>query len=295
MNSPTSIYSLVSADFLSLLRLLDSEQPASSNGAKPSESSCSNTGRTDLSLTTSEPSMEPSFADRMDGLMSLRAECLANLRALSDSSAELLMSAGSGPKPQEWCAKLDPITSSLRTRQRSLISNEGEPGTELCQDWPHSGMIVGGMFFPLPPLVQGISESASSLSVPTPRASANESRQTKLTPSQMAGTHGLSLQAHLISKLSSRLLPTPTARDYKDVPNMKRVVQGDRIGPGIPLPRRIYGDASIEITGGMRLTPEFLCWLMGFPPNWLKPLRSALGTPSSRKSSSRSPKPSTKD
>ena len=35
--------------------------------------------------------------------------------------------------------------------------------------------------------------------------------------------------------------------------------------------------------GGMRLTPEFLCWLMGYPPDWLKPLRDVPGTQSSRK------------
>ena len=50
------------------------------------------------------------------------------------------------------------------------------------------------------------------------------------------------------------------------------------------LPRRIYGDESMAPIGGkMRLTPEFLCWLMGFPPVWLKPLRDALETPSAPK------------
>ncbi|WP_329564268.1 hypothetical protein OG711_25325 [Streptomyces uncialis] len=44
--------------------------------------------------------------------------------------------------------------------------------------------------------------------LPTPRASANENRQTRRTPSQEAGTHGLSLAAEVCS-----LLPTPTAAD----------------------------------------------------------------------------------
>lgn len=45
--------------------------------------------------------------------------------------------------------------------------------------------------------------------LPTPRASANENRQTKRTPSQEAGKHGLSLAAEVCS-----LLPTPTATPY---------------------------------------------------------------------------------
>lgn len=58
------------------------------------------------------------------------------------------------------------------------------------------------------------------------------------------------------------------------------------------LPRRIYADVSQKPTGGMRLTPEFLSWLMGYPPDWLKPLRDVPATQLSRKSSNPSPKPS---
>ncbi|MDT0477983.1 hypothetical protein RM863_38280 [Streptomyces sp. DSM 41014] len=44
--------------------------------------------------------------------------------------------------------------------------------------------------------------------LPTPRASANENRQTRRSPSQEAGTHGKSLAAEMGS-----LLPTPRATD----------------------------------------------------------------------------------
>ena len=57
------------------------------------------------------------------------------------------------------------------------------------------------------------------------------------------------------------------------------------------LPRRIFADESPAPAGGMRLTPEFLSWLMGFPPDWLKPLANALATPSSPKSPKSSAKP----
>ncbi len=45
--------------------------------------------------------------------------------------------------------------------------------------------------------------------LPTPRASENENRQTKRTPSQEAGTHGKCLAAEV-----AHLLPTPTATPY---------------------------------------------------------------------------------
>lgn len=302
------------------------EQSDSSNGIQPSKSCSTSGGLMAISTETSKNSQEPNFEQSMAALMSLRGGCLASLHQHSDSNAELLMSVGCGPKQSEWFAKLDRDTLSSRTRQHSLLSNTGKPGMELCQDWPRSGMICGGMLFPLPSLVQGISGKESYSLVPTPRASASESRQTKITPSQSAGTHGMSLQAMAISKLlptptvndgqkrgsaylfenrkdskfglnlprtvAARLLPTPTTRDYKDTPLMSRTGANGRVRDD-QLPRRIYGDESLVISGGMRLTPEFLSWLMGFPVNWLKPLRSALETPSSRKSRKSSRKQST--
>jgi hypothetical protein len=53
--------------------------------------------------------------------------------------------------------------------------------------------------------------------LPTPRASENENRQTKVTPSQLAGKHGKSLAAEMCS-----LLPTPRATDgTKGGPNQR--------------------------------------------------------------------------
>jgi DNA (cytosine-5)-methyltransferase 1 len=53
--------------------------------------------------------------------------------------------------------------------------------------------------------------------LPTPRASANENRQTKRTPSQQAGSHGLNLAAEVCT-----LFPTPRATDgTKGGPNQR--------------------------------------------------------------------------
>lgn len=89
-----------------------------------------------------------------------------------------------------------------------------------------------------------------------------------------------------MTRIFRQMLPTPTTRDYKDTPGMSASRKDGT-------PRVIFADASPAPSGGMKLTPEFLCWLMGFPPNWLKPLRDALATPSSPKPSTPSSPPST--
>ncbi len=50
--------------------------------------------------------------------------------------------------------------------------------------------------------------------LPTPRASENENRQTRRTPSQEAGRHGKSLAAEV-----GELLPTPTVADSNGTRN----------------------------------------------------------------------------
>jgi hypothetical protein len=141
-------------------------------------------------------------------------------------------------------------------------------------------MIVGGMFFPLPRLVQAICENGSSSSLPTP-VSPDALRRPDLAKANRSGSGSDDLVTHL-----AKLLPTPTTRDYKDTPGMALEATGRTRDD--QLPRRIYADDAIRPTGGMRLTPEFLCWLMGFPPDWLKPLRDVPATQLCRKSSSQS-------
>ena len=284
--------------------------------------------RTSPTLETSgTPISSNEFAQRAGLLMSLREACLASLQVLSDKCAVLTTSVGSGPKPSEWLARYDPSSASLRTRQQSLFSMTDEPGTELCQDWPRSGMICCGMFYPQPRLVQDICESASSSSLPT--VTANDGKKggeaywkekreadamgawnpgdslprkiAKLLPTLTTQTDSVeksemqrkspNVLTTVKMKLYPSLLPTPTTRDYKDTPGMARTStnkNGTERSREDQLPRRIYADASVVATGGMRLTPEFQCWLMGYHPDWLKPLRAALAMRLSRKSSNQS-------
>lgn len=68
-------------------------------------------------------------------------------------------------------------------------------------------------------------------------------------------------------KESSWLLPTPTARDWKDTPGMKR--EAWNRSREDQLPRRIFAIENAKTGDGM-LNPEFSLWLMGFPAGWLK-------------------------
>lgn len=97
---------------------------------------------------------------------------------------------------------------------------------------------------------------------PTPRASANENRQKKLTPSQQAGKHGLSLAA------MANLWPTPTA-------NRRSGLQS-------------HGKNAIL---GV-LNPRWVEWLMGFPIKWLSPNYAPSETASSPASPNSSVAPS---
>ena len=84
---------------------------------------------------------------------------------------------------------------------------------------------------------------------PTPRSSPNENRQKKLTPSQQAGKHGLSLAA------MANLWPTPTA-------NRRSGLQS-------------HGKNAIL---GV-LNPRWVEWLMGYPIKWLSPNYAPSETP----------------
>ena len=93
------------------------------------------------------------------------------------------------------------------------------------------------------PDLAAVSQAAIAL-YPTPRASANENRTTKIPPSQLDGRHGLYL-----SSVAIGMEPAGSS-------------------------------ATTENSGA--LNPAFVCWLMGFPPEL--DACAPTETPSSRKS-----------
>jgi hypothetical protein len=118
--------------------------------------------------------------------------------------------------------------------------------------------------------------------LPTPRASENENRQTKRSPSQEAGTHGKCLAAEV-----AHLLPTPTATPYgnNQSPSAGAAVRPslDSLAPTLlPTPRvaatrtgrsAILNSSSspsleqaVELANGQ--VPRELTSLAEAPPSW---------------------------
>lgn len=91
----------------------------------------------------------------------------------------------------------------------------------------------------------------------TPRASANENRQTKMTPSQLRGDHGLCLAAQAAT------WPTVTTQDSE---NNGGPSQAQRHTPPLN---------AVAARPGLVLNPVFVEALMGWPLGWTDPLRPA--------------------
>ena len=92
------------------------------------------------------------------------------------------------------------------------------------------------------------SVTGSSPLLPTPRASENEQRTTRRTPSQEAGTHGKYLAAEVMS-----LLPTRTVNDAR---NLSAPSQEDRNGPGLPTPMADEGGTNQSPSEGAAVRPQ---------------------------------------
>jgi hypothetical protein len=239
---------------------------------------------------TAPASAPTSFSTRLARLTSLQGAFRASLRVSLESGWEVPMNAGCGVKPCESFASFDPDSLSLRTRQRSLALSLDGPSQESSVSWPRSGMMCCGESFPLPPWVRDISANESASLLPTPIANDGKGSD------YCYGRNGEKL-LKLPGRVKAELLPTPTTRDWKDTPGMA-LERKDGTARLDQLPRVIFAAESSTPPrgglGGMKLTPEFLCWLMGYPTDWLKPLADAPATASSRKRSSRSCEPSTK-
>jgi hypothetical protein len=117
------------------------------------------------------PALGPtSSPTRMDFQMSLRAACLASLRALSGNGVELLTSDGCGQIPCASSESYDPDLQSWKTQEQSSRWKVAQPSGESLGSLPTSGMMCSGMLYPLPCLVQGTAGNDFGYSLPTPIA-----------------------------------------------------------------------------------------------------------------------------
>ena len=138
--------------------------------------------------TTCKPSTEP------PGVAWWTSSLAASPAKTSARPAKALASKEPDPAcgttwPESF-ARWDQDSCSWKTPQCSLLAGLDE----FSETWPRWGMMRAGECSALAIPARLTSEKEFGL-WPTPRASANENRQTSLTPSQLAGTHGLSLCA----------------------------------------------------------------------------------------------------
>jgi hypothetical protein len=109
------------------------------------------------------------------------------------------------------------------------------------------------------------------LALSTPRTSGGESGSWLATPTETNNQNCPSMQKWPGCSRLTQMLPTPTARDYKDGTSVQNVPENGLLG-------RVYANAT-----GNALTPGFTEWMMGFPPGHTD--SKLWGMPSSRKSS----------
>jgi len=166
--------------------------------------------------------------------------------------------ADSGARWPGSLAKYDPDTCSWKTAQRSLLG-DSEPS---LVTWPRSGLMLDGQCWELPTLERRIGESESGY-WPTPVAMDSGSGRYNTSPGSTNKRPTLALMAR------KNLWPTATA--YKGwSPNHNRANTDDRLDYTVE--REAFQPG--QQTPPMRLNPEWVAWLMGWPIGHtsLKPL-----------------------
>ncbi len=151
--------------------------------------------------------------------------------------------AACGPTWRVSLARFDPVTSSWKTAQRSLLGDLDESSVI----WPRSGMTADGQCWELPTLERRTSGTDSGL-WPTPTVCGNYNRK----GASPASGDGL---ATAVLKCA-----TPTARDWRSGKASQATMERN----SRPLSEQIGGS----------LNPTWVEWLMAWPLGWtdLKPL-----------------------
>jgi len=177
---------------------------------------------------------------------------------------------GCGERWRGWLAKYDHASSSWRTAQCSLLSEEPESLATL----PRSGMTRDGLLWELPMSVRPTNGTGSGLWRTPDTGAGGTSGLLKQGKTHRA--NGQPIQIRLVDQvLNPRLWPTPAARDYKGAngfeTTQRKIGEGKRAQMG-QLPNAVQQELGRPIGG--TLNPNWTEWLMGWPPGWtdLKPL-----------------------
>ncbi len=160
--------------------------------------------------------------------------------------------ADCGKNLPEWFAKLDPLTSSWKTRQCSLFADLEQS----LETWPRWGMMRNGECFPHPMLEHLTSEKESGY-WPTPCLPGN------------GGSNG--------KKKLKEMFPTPRASTGKHGIAWCRAHSGAHRSQLEDLLGMQHLKAGNPQVSGLNVNPDWQDWLMGWPigQSDLRPLEMA--------------------
>lgn len=232
-------------------------------------------------MTISTPSTPP---DSAEPLTYAQAEFLVSPSVSPGSDEAMRMTVRSGQKCAALLRSAGPVPSWLRT----CMASSAWRSTICLLTWTPSATARGRLLFRLRASVPRIAATGSGSSAiwPTPRASPNENRQTKPTPSQMNGTHGLSLAA----EVNRRFLPTPRtegfdAGGHRGTPDslhshvklFPTPMQADGMRGSDTYMR---GNPTLRGAAGGKLSADWVEALMMYPPGWTEVRSEASPAPS---------------
>jgi len=182
----------------------------------------------------------------------------------------------SGASSRVSLAKYDPESSSWKMSQTLLF----EDSDASLETFARSGTMRSGKLYQRKTPVRLTCASDSSSSLPTPTAShygtRNNGRRGDGTEFKTKGSPSLATMA------KRGMLPTPTARDWKD----GTAKSCENVPVNALLGRAVHHLPNATPSPGGKLNPRWVQWLMGFPAAWLNCVLSE--TRSSRKSRSSS-------
>jgi hypothetical protein len=224
----------------------DGEPSAPSNGSPTQQAYCAPDKMTGFCrLSRFGMTFRPLTADHGEELLTLFLAAFHVKTSVPQEKATDLTDRDQecGDTWRGWLAKYDPVTSSWKTAQCSLLGEE----SELLETLPRWGMTVDGLLWELPMLERRISGTGFGC-VPNGQTFFH-------TPN----TNGLDGGSNSRRALQKRQWSTPTAHNAKE--------------GGFPSEHN-RNTPTLSAQAGGSLNPTWVEWLMGWPLGWtdLKPL-----------------------
>lgn len=185
------------------------------------------------------------------------------------------MTAISGRKWLDLLHRSDPLLSLSRT----LLTSSAWRSTECCLIWKPLATAHGRLLFRLVPSTRRTDATGSGLP-PKPWATPQARDGEKGGPNMAFGAGGQPLPA----QAAQALWPTPVSNDATGSTHCYS--RGDHSKPVLKLPGAVLASGTMPdgSPGPMEkpagsLNPEFVAYLMGYPPEWLEcaPSRSSRG------------------